>query len=346
MAEVATYTSVSTEIRKKKIAPVYLLHGEEGYYIDRLAAMLADTVAPEDRDFNLYTMYGPEVSPDDVIDACRQYPMTGDRVMVILREAQSAKLSGGRSYLGALASYIANPSPMATLVICYRGAKFTGKEVTDAVRKCGGVIFEAKKLKDRALAAAIADFVKERGLSVGGKALEMLTEYVGSDMSRIDNEVAKLTVTLGKGATITPEVIERNIGFSKDYNNFELKAALGRRDTPTALRIIKYFAANPKANPVQMTIPTIFGLFQDTLIGFYSTDKTKRGIAQFLGFQWESSATDIINAMGHYNAWEVIEIIDAIRRCDAATKGVDSRFDPYDLLFDLVVHILNPIGHR
>lgn len=341
MAEAITYTQLATELRKRQLRPVYLLHGEEGYYIDKLVRMVEACVPETDRDFNLFTLYAPETDPNTVMDACRQYPMMGDRIVVILKEVQNAK---AKKFLQALASYAKTPTPTTTLVICNRGETASAKALTDAITKAGGAVFESKKLKDAALQRAISDFVKERGLSIDPKALSMLTDYVGNDMSRIDNEVGKLTVTLGRGAMITPESIERNIGFSKDFNNYEYISAIARRDAAKAMKIVRYFTANPKNNPVPVTVAALFNLFQNTLIAMYSPDRSERGVMTALGMRWPIQVADVMAAIRCYSAWNVINIISAIRRCDVESKGGGSRFDPYMLLQQLTFYILNPEG--
>lgn len=341
MADALTYTRLMTDLRKRACAPVYLLHGEEGYFIDKIVKALEDIVAPEDRDFNLFTFYAPETDPDTVMDACRQFPMTGERIVVILKEIQAAKRA---NYLKALVPYVKQPAQTTVLVLCNRGEQARAAELVKAINASGGVVFESRKLKDRALQTAIADFIKERGLNCDPKALSMLTDYVGDDLSRIDNEVGKLTVTLGPGATVTPECVERNIGFSKDFNNFELVDAIARRDAPKAMRIVEYFKANPKNNPSIVTVAVLFNLFQNVLIAMYSADRSERGVMAALGFKWAIQARDVMNAMRRYSAWNVINIIGALRRCDVESKGAGSRFDPYDLLKQLVFYILNPEG--
>lgn len=341
MAEAAiTYASLCNLISKGKLAPVYLLHGEEGYFIDRLVKLFEAIIPDGDRDFNLYTLYAPETTPAQVIDTCRRYPMMADRQVVILKEAQAT----GANYLNALKAYADNPADTTVFVICCRGAQAKGKDLFAAIRKCGGVIFESKKLTDRTIGPAIAEFIKEKGLTVEPKALAMLRDYVGSDLSRIYNEVNKLTITLGKGAMITPESIERNIGVSKDYNNFELIAAISQHNELKAFQIVEYFRNNPKNNPTIVTGTVLFNYFSNLLISLYTPDKSDSALCAALGFRSPFQLIDIRAGLRWYNAWHTIEIISAIRRFDTGTKGIDSRQDSYDLLHDLIFRIFHPIG--
>lgn len=343
MAETATFTSISRDLRAGRPAPVYLLHGEEGYYIDMLVKQFEALVPESERDFDLTTLYTPELdSPKVVENTARRYPMFAERQVVILKEAQTA----GANFLNALTSYVEHPSPTTVLCICVRGKKAEGAKFLKALTAGGGVNFESKKVNERTLPTVVAEFIKERRLTVDPKALTMLCDFVGTDLSRLYNEVNKLTVTLGAGAMVTPEAVERNIGISKDYNNFEFVAAIAAADTPKVLEIYTNFRANPKAHPVQMLIVPIFNLFANLLCAYYAPDKSERGLMAELGFKWPIQLKDIRTAMAHYGPWETIEIISLIRTFDSASKGNGSRLDPYDLFFDLLIHILNPLGAK
>lgn len=325
---------------KSASARVFLFHGDEGYYVDRLLDEAEGLVAECDRDFNLYTLYAPQVGSQDIIDICHRYPMMADYQVVILKEAQAVSAD----YFKPLVDYVSAPEPSTVLVIGGRGAQVKSKAFATAVKKGGGVVFESNKLKESALSAAIQDFVKDKGLSIEAKALSMLTDWVGSDLSRLYNEIGKLTVTLGAGAMITPEVIERNIGFSKEFNNFELIAALSKRDVAKAMRIVRYFRSNPKNNPAPVTTTVIFNYFSNMLVAYYAPDKSERGLMGALGFRWPGQLKDITNGMRCYNAAQVVQIIDTIRDYDNHSKGNGSRMDMYDLLCDLVYRILTCDG--
>jgi len=338
-----TYSSICRDLDAGRVSPVYLLHGEEGYFIDSLASRFEALVPENERDFDLTVLYAPELeSPLSVVNACRRYPMFSTRQVVIVKEAQNT----GANFLNALAAYAAKPVGTTVLCICFCGQQARGAEFMKALRAGGGVNFESKKLNERSLANAVGEFIREKGLTVDPKALTMICDFVGTDLSRIHNEVHKLTVTLGKGAMVTPEAVERNIGISKDYNNFEFLAAIAAADAPKALRILRHFQGNPKANPVQVIAVVLFNFFSNLLVAYYAPDKSERGLMNELGFRWPGQLKDIRTGMQHYGPWQVIEIIDLIRRFDGASKGNGSRLDPYALLFDLVIHILNPLGQK
>lgn len=340
MAETVTFQNLKNDLKNGRIAPVYLLHGDEGFYTDELVKTFENLLPPEERDFNLYILYAPQVTAATVMDTCRRYPMMADRQVVILKEAQAVNAN----YLNSLRNYASSPSPATTLVIVCRGAQAKAAELTKQMKEHGGIIFESKKLTDRTAGPVIRDFLRSKGLNIEDKALAMLQEYVGNDLSRVYNEVGKLAIVLGANAMVTPESIERNIGYSKDYNNFELAAAISRRDSGKAFQIIEYFRRNPKNNPTVLTATILFNLFSNTLVALYSKDQSDRGLMGELGFRSPYQLTDIRRAMTSYRPWQVIEIISAIRQFDTASKGIGSRADQYDLLRQLVFTIFTCPG--
>ena len=316
------------------------MHGDEGYYIDELVRRFENILSEEEREFNLHVLYAPEVEPGTVMDLCMQYPMMADRQVVILKEAQSVPADR----INKLHRYVASPAETTILVICCRGAQARGKELLAAVR-AKGVNFESKKLSDYNAPAVIGAFIKAKGLKADPKALDMLIDYVGTDLSRLYNEIDKLMTALGAGATVTAEAVERNIGMSKDYNNFELVDALAVKDSGKVFRIADYFRSNPKNNPLVVSASTIFSFFADLLAAYYCADKSDNGIMAELKLRWPGQIKRYRAAMQRYNAFQVIEIIAAIRRYDAMSKGVGSRQSDHNLFHDLLFHILTAPGN-
>ena len=208
----------------------------------------------------------------------------------------------------------------------------------------GGCVFEAVKLRDRALTDAIRHVITEKGLHVEEKGLSMLSDYVGADLSRLYNEIEKLTVALPPGSMVTPEVIESHIGMSKDFNNFELINAVAVRDSVAAFRIIDHFRRNPKDNPFPPTLGMLWTFFSNLLIIHYTRDKSEPALCAALGRKGNWLSKDYKNGMKQYNARQTVEILRELRRTDAATKGVGSRQDPYDLMHDMVFRILTARG--
>lgn len=334
-----TFPALRQQIAKGNLAPVYLLHGEEGYYIDRLVEDFENLIPEADRDFNLYTLYAPESGVDTVMDICRRYPMMSERQVVIVKEAQAIRAD----QLNKLHHYAEHPTPTTVLVISCRGAEAKGKDLIAAVKK-SGVIFESKKLSERNIVPAISDLVAERRLNIDNKALMMLRDYIGTDLSRLYNEIDKLALILGAGAMITPEAIERNIGISKDYNNFELIDAINARNSLKIFRITDYFRSNPKNNPTVMTVSALFNHFSNLLVYHYTKDKSPSGYLDALGFRNAWQLRPYEAAARAFNVRQTIEIISAIRRFDAASKGIGSRQNEYDLLHDLMFHIITARG--
>ncbi len=339
-ASTPTFESLSRDIRRGNLSPVYLLYGEEGYYVDKLVDLFEALVPDDERDFNLYNIYAPEMSPEAIADTCRRFPIMADRQVVIVREAQAV----AANIIDKLHLYASNPNETTVLVIVMRGSKEAkGKNLVAQVKK-NGIVFESKKLTDRTIGTAISAMIKERGLNIDQKGLIMMRDYVGTDLSRLYNEIEKLAVALPPGASVTPEVIERNIGISKDYNNFELVEAISERNAAKAFMIVRYFASNPKNNPTVVTVSTLFNFFSNLLIYQYAPVKTKEALMAELGFksEWQLRRYDAAARM--YNARQSIEIISAIRRMDTRSKGIKSRMNQFDLLHDLIFHILSARG--
>lgn len=334
-----TFDSLRRSVANKQLAPVYLLHGEEGYYIDALVKDFENILSEDEKVFNQYVLYAPETEPSKVMDLCRRIPMMAERQVVILKEAQAIRADA----LNKLHLYASSPTPTTVLVICCRGAAAKGKDLIAAVKKTG-VIFESKKVRDSALPQLISQYAREKGLTTDQKATVMLAEYIGTDLSRLYNEIDKLATILGKGAAITPEAVERNIGISKEYNSFELVDALAAKDAARAFRIIAYFRSNPKAAPLVLTAASVFAFFADLLLVYYSKDRSERGIMETLGLKYPIQAKRYLTGMRSYNPFQIIEIIGAIRSFDVKSKGLGSRQNEHRLFYDLVYHILTAPG--
>lgn len=333
-----TYEEIVRNLKNRVYAPVYFLMGEEDYYIDRISDYILDTVLTEtEKEFNQTVLFGTDTDMAAIINAARRYPMMSKHQVVVVKEAQ------GLRNLDDLTYYLQKPLLSTILVFCYKhGSLDRRKKIVAEIEK-RGVLFESKKLKDSQLPGFISSYLKRKKIEIEPKASEMMAEFIGADLNRMAGELEKLVITLPSGQRrITPEQIERNIGISKDYNNFELRSALIAKDVLKANQIIKYFGENPKNNPLQMTLAVLFNFFSNLMLAYYAPQRNEQGIAAFLGLRSPWQAKDYMAAMQKFSGNKVLQIISAIRNCDAKSKGVGNpSISDEDLLRDLVFFILH-----
>ena len=333
-----TCDDILKELRAKQYRPVYYLMGEEPYYIDLIADYITDNILTEtEKEFNLTVVYGADVDIATVINAAKRYPMMSEHQVVVVKEAQNIRNMEELSY------YLQKPLLSTILVICHKHGVLDRRKKLAAEIEKTGVLFESKKVKDAQLPAFITSYMKRKGIDVEPKATAMLADFVGADLSRLTAELEKLIITLPKGHTrVTPEQIEKNIGISKDYNNFELRSALVEKDVLKANKIIKYFEENPKTNPIQMTLSLLFGFFSNLMLAYYAPEKSEQGIANMLGLRTPWQAKDYLAAMRRYNGVKTMQIIGEIRYADAKSKGVGNpSLSDGDILRELVFKILH-----
>ena len=333
-----TCDDILKELRAKQYRPVYYLMGEEPYYIDLIADYITDNILTEtEKEFNLTVVYGADVDIATVINAAKRYPMMSEHQVVVVKEAQNIRNMEELSY------YLQKPLLSTILVICHKHGVLDRRKKLAAEIDKTGVLFESKKVKDAQLPAFITSYMKRKGIDVEPKATAMLADFVGADLSRLTGELEKLIITLPKGHTrVTPEQIEKNIGISKDYNNFELRSALVEKDVLKANKIIKYFEENPKTNPIQMTLSLLFGFFSNLMLAYYAPEKSEQGIANMLGLRTPWQAKDYLAAMRRYNGVKTMQIIGEIRYADAKSKGVGNpSLSDGDILRELVFKILH-----
>ena len=338
MAKETTYEEIVRNLKNKIYAPVYFLMGEEDYYIDRIADYILEYVLNDsEKEFNQTVLYGADTDIATVINAAKRYPMMSKYQVLVIKEAQNLK------NLDELLYYLTKPMPSTILVFCYKhGSLDKRKKLTVEIEKTG-VIFESKKLKDTQLPGFITSYLKCRQVEIEPKASELMAEFIGTDLSRMASELEKLIITLPKGQRrITPEQIERNIGISKDFNNFELRNALIAKDVFKANQIVKYFEENPKSNPLQVTLAVLFNFFSNLMLAYYAPEKNEQGIAAQLGLRSVWQARDYQTAMRCYTGVKVMKIIEAIRQCDVRSKGVgNASVSDGELLRELVYLILH-----
>ena len=342
--DTVTFTSLKTEIESGKYRNIYVLQGEEPYYIDRLQQLIIDTALSEDqRDFNLTLFYGNTANVREVISACQQYPAFSERKVVVVREAQLiAKQPGHKNDLDLFSSYAEKPLPTTVLVICHKGGVLKSKSFSDALKENkSGIVFSSNKVREgRDLENLIVSYANSLGCNIDNKATSMLADHIGTDISRQFSELDKLAI-LSEDKNITPLLIERNVGISKDFNNFELEDALARRDAAKAFRIVDYFERNPKNNPLMPAIGVLFSFFSNALIASTAQVKTPDAVMALVGSSSPWRVRKFIDATRMYNTRSLINIIGYLRECDTRSKGIGSRQDQYALLKELVYKILH-----
>lgn len=333
-----TYEDIAKDIKNGKFAPVYLLMGEEDYYIDRISDYIVEKALDEnEKEFNLTIMYGLDTDMASVVNNAKRYPMMSEHQVVVVKEAQNL-----RSW-EELSFYMQKPLTSTILVFCYKhGTLDRRKKIVAEIEK-NGVVFESKKLKENLLPGFITAYMKRRKMEIDDTAAQLMAEFVGNDLNRLAGELDKLIITMPKDRNrITPVEIERNIGISKDYNNFELKNALITKDTLKANKIVKYFSDNPKSNPLQPTLALLFNYFSNLMVAYYAPERTENGVAAYLGLKSPWLAKEYIAGMKAYTGVKVMNIITQIRFCDARSKGIGNvSLSPGELLRELVYFILH-----
>ena len=332
-----TYEQIMTDLRRKAYRPVYFLMGEESYYIDKISDFIQNNILEESEvDFNLTVLYGKDVDINMVINTAKRYPMMSEYQVVIVKEAQLIKDWESFSY------YLAKPLNSTILCICYKYGKPDGRRVWVQNLNKYAVVFESKKLYENQVGQWISTYLSERRVKITEKAVMMLTEFLGTDLSKIANELDKLLITKAPNESqITPELIEKNIGISKDFNVFELQDALIRKDVLKVNRIVRYFGENKKSNPIQMVLAQLFSFFSNLMLFHYMPDKSPAIVASELKIS-PYFTKDYIQASKSFNTWKTLQIISEIRTTDARSKGIDDTGTaPADLLKELMFKILH-----
>lgn len=313
-----TYEQIMTDLRRKAYRPVYFLMGEEAYYIDQISDYIQNNILDESEvDFNLSILYGKDVDIDTVINAAKRYPMMAEFQVVIVKEAQLIKDWESLSY------YLAKPLKSTILCFCHKYGKPDGRRIWVQDLNKHAVVFESKKLYDNQIGQWIRNYLGEKKVRITEKAEMMLTEFLGTDLSKIANELDKLLITKAPNELqITPELIEKNIGISKDFNVFELQDALIKKDILKVNRIVRYFGENKKSNPIQMVLAQLFNFFSNLMMFHYLPDKSPAVVASELKVN-PYFTKDYIQAAKSFNAWKTMQIISEIRTTDARSKGID-----------------------
>lgn len=325
------------DIKNGNLKPIYFLMGEEPYYIDKISDFIEDNVlSEEEKGFNQMVLYGRDVSIEDIVSNAKRYPMMAERQVVIVKEAQDLSRT-----IEKLVTYAENPQPTTVLVINYKYKKIDKRKALYKALKKDNVVFESKKLYENQVAEWIRRTLSPKGYTISPKAAQMLVEFLGTDLSKINNELEKLQLIIKKETQITPELIEENIGISKDYNNFELRKAIGDKDHIKAYKIVNYFADNPKDNPMVVTVSLLFSFFSQLLQLHGLQDKSPRAVASSLKVN-PYFVNEYLTAARNYPMKKVSNVIATLREFDVKSKGVGANAIPQgDLLKELMVKILN-----
>ncbi|MDD4515247.1 DNA polymerase III subunit delta [Massilibacteroides sp.] len=334
-----TYESIIREIKAGQFSPVYVLMGEEPFFMDQITDLLLETVVGEtERDFNQLIMYGADTDAVKIINAAKRFPMMSKYQLIVVREAQMIR------DIEVLTNYVKNPLQSTVLVLNYKYKTLDRRKLLAATVEKVGVLFESKKVPDYKLPGFISGLLQQRKVDIDQKATQMLSDYIGNDLGRLVKELDKLAIILfeKRSNRITPELIEENIGISKEYNSFELIKALAVKDILKANRIIQYLEKNPKSNPIQMVLPVLFNYFTNLFICFYSKDRSENGLMAALGMRSAFFVKDYSSGLRHYSAMKTFRIIGFIRDTDAKSKGVgNTSVSDSELLKELIYTILH-----
>lgn len=328
--------NIVSDIKNGAVKPIYFLMGEEPYYINKISDYIEKNILEEsEKGFNLQVMYGRDVTVDDIVGAAKRYPMMAEKQVIIVKEAQDLSRS-----IEKLVAYANQPQPTTVLVLNYKYKKLDKrKKLHKAIAKTG-LVFESKKLYDNKVADWIRRVLSGKNYQIAPKAAQMLVDFLGTDLSKIANELDKLMLILPKETIITDVHIEENIGISKDFNNFELLKAIGDKNLVKANRIINYFVNNPKNNPTVMTISLLNNFFTKLLLFHGLENKSKDAVSRALGVNIYF-VEDYFFASRNYPMRKVAQLIAILRDADVKSKGVGANLSQGDILKELIFKILH-----
>lgn len=322
---------IISEWKKHAFRPVYWLEGEEEYYIDKLVDYAEHHILNEsEASFNLSVFYGRDTGWADVVNACMRYPMFAERQVVILKEAQHMR------DIDKLEAYIEKPLASTVLIVSYKDKKLDGRSKLAKLIKQKAVLVSTKKIYENQLPEWTQELLQARQLSISPKGLALLVDHIGNDLSRIENEIDKISINLGKRKTITEEDIEEFVGVSKDFNVFELQSALARKDLAKSIRIIQYFESNPKAAPIQLVLPSLYGFFSKVFMVFGAGTSDEKGVAAAIGVN-PYFAKDYLQAAKTYDYQGVERALLLLHQYNLKSVGIhDAGTEDASLLKEMV----------
>lgn len=331
-----TASSIISNWENKEFKPVYWLEGDEDYFIDEVMEYAEKRILSEsEAEFNQTIFYGKDANWADIVNACRRYPMFAERQVVLLKEAQLMR------DVEKLEGYVENPLPSTILVVSYKGKTLDGRQKFSKLVKKKGEVFQSKKMYENQLPAWIKAYLNSNGFTIKPKALALLVDHIGNDLSRIVNEIEKLSLNLGWEKNITEDDIEKFIGISKEYNIFELQNALSRKDQPKAIRIIQYFEANPKAVPVQLILPSLYSYFSKILTVYQMPDKSERAIKPVFNYN-PAVVEQVMETLKNYSFLEMEQVILLLHDSNLKSIGIgNSGISAGALMKELSFKIMN-----
>lgn len=335
-----TYRDIISEIRKKDFHQVYLLMGEESYYLDKIVDALEECVVNEaDKDFNYQQFYGAEADMDMVIGSAKQFPMMADRRLVILKEAQS--LNQAKRTLEKLAPYVENPSPGTVFAVVYKGGNLDANSaIVKGAQKGEGVIFRSERLKEWALAGPIRDYCTSRKVGIDDSAIEMLTSLIGSDLNKLFGAIDKILVATGGSATrINTEMVGTHTAINKDFNNFEFRNAMSSKDYPKAMLILQQFAKSPGQNPTAPVSALLYGYFSQLCIAHFTRDKSDTALMEALSLKTPYALKEIRTGLRNYTPRAAMAAISALRDFDTRSKGINSFQNEFEIMKETIFRI-------
>ncbi|MBO4500093.1 MAG: DNA polymerase III subunit delta [Bacteroidaceae bacterium] len=339
MALELSFIQIMSELKSGTYRPIYYLMGEEPYFIDCISDYIEEHAIPEEeRDFNQIEVYSLDTSMQAVLERARSFPMIGERQVIIVKEAQHLAKD-----VELLSAYLTMPQPRTVLVFCHKNGVLDKRKKVASDIAAKGILFSSKRLNDEQVLHFVSELSLSKGLSIDSKSSSMMVEFIGPDLSRISKEMEKLTVALPCGTNnITPELVERMVGISKDYNIFEFRNAVVQKNIFKVNQIAVYYEKNSKNYSIQMVAAVLFQFFSNLMLAWYAPDKTEKGIAEQLGLKSTWGVKDYITGMKNYNACDVMRIISELRYTDARSKGVNTTGNSVEgLLREMVFSIMH-----
>ena len=334
-----SFDAIMRELKAGHFLPVYVLMGDESYYIDQISDYIQNHVLkPDQQAFDQIVVYGLDTNASQLTDLAMQYPITAPVRVIIVKEAQ------GMKSIEKLEKYVKNPQPKTILVICYKNGTINRRtKFMSGVEKVG-LVFESKKLREWQLPGYVQSYLSKRKVAIDEKSANMIAESIGADLSRLHSELDKLLISLPEdNRCVSPEMVERNIGVSKDFNAFELRSAIVNKDVFKANQIIKYFDNNPKAGSVYSFLPLLFNFFQNLMLAYYAPNRVdKQSVANYIELKSLWGVTDYMTGMRNYSGRKTLQILDKIRETDTKSKGLDNpNTSTGDLMKELIFYILH-----